>query len=84
MTNFDEANQVVHPVTTQWHYNTMINAGFTAVDNEATGLVRSYRYQKGDRRITVTTGYSADHWVDDTAGARGYWGSLATHLLSLE
>jgi hypothetical protein len=83
-TDFNAANKVMHPVATQWHYDTMTNAGFTAVDREAVGLVRSYRYQKGDHYITVSTGFSSDHWYDDTTGARGYWGSLATHLLGLE
>jgi hypothetical protein len=84
MTNFDEANQVVHPVETQWHYDTMTNAGFRPVDREAVGLVRSYRYRKGDHCITVSTGFSSDHWVDDTSGARGYWGTLAAHVAGIE
>ena len=84
MTNFNAANQVVHPVTTQWHYDTMTNAGFTAVDTEAVGFVRSYRYTKGNHCITVATGFSADYWVDDTTGARGYHGSLAKHVASIE
>jgi hypothetical protein len=84
MTNFKEANQAVHPVATQWHYNTMTNAGFTAVDTEGVGFVRSYRYTKGNHCITVSTGFSADHWVDDTSGARGYWGTLAAHVAGIE
>ena len=84
MTNFKEANKAVHQVTTQWHYDTMTNAGFTAVDTEAVGFVRSYRYTKGNHCITVATGFSADYWVDDTTGARGYHGSLAKHVASIE
>ena len=82
--DFNEANKKVHPVETQWHYKTMINAGFTAVDLEAVGFVRSYRYIKEDRDITVATGYHADHWVDNTTGKRGYWGTLASHVASIE
>jgi hypothetical protein len=82
--NFNEANKVVHPVATQWHYDTMTNAGFTAVDTEGVGFVRSYRYTKGDHSITVTTGSSADYWTDDTTDARGYWGTLATHVAGIK
>jgi hypothetical protein len=83
-TDFNAANKVMHPVATQWHYDTMTNAGFTAVDTEGVGFVRSYRYTKGNHCITVSTGFSADHWVDDTSGARGYWGTLAAHVAGIE
>ena len=81
--DFKEANKKIHPVETQWHYNIMIKAGFVPLDKEGVGFVRSYRYSKGDRSITVTTGYSSDHWVDNTTGERGYWGSLEDHLETL-
>ncbi len=63
MSAFDEANKVVHSVTTQWHYPILINAGFVAETKEAVGFVRSYVYRHADGRVvTCTTGYSADYW----------------------
>ena len=79
---FEQANQVIHPVTTQWHYDTMIAAGFIPETVEQTGFVRSYKYTKGNHVITVHTGVSADYWRDRTTGAGGYWGTLSEHVNS--
>lgn len=79
-----QADQIIHPVETQWHYPVMKEAGFEPVQTEAKGLVRSYEYRKGDHVIVCTTGYSADHWEDKTNKAYGYWRALKHHVTSLK
>jgi hypothetical protein len=81
---FEEANKIVHPVETQWHYETMINSGFTPIDKEDIGFVRTYRYSKGDRIISCTTGSGADYWKDEATGAGGFWGSLKEHVSKID
>jgi hypothetical protein len=81
---FEELNKTVHPVETQWHYETMINSGFTPIDKEGIGFVRSYRYSKGDRIISCNTGASADYWRDETSGDGGYWASLKEHVSKID
>lgn len=77
---FEMANQKVHPVTTQWHYPILTEAGFVAVTQEAVGFVRSYDYKHPDGRIVrCTTGSSADYW-DSNDGKGGYWGSLEQYV----
>lgn len=83
MDTFTEANKKVHLVETQWHYNTMVDGGFTPLDNQGIGFVRSYRYQKGDRIIRVTTGANADYWKDETTGDQGYWADLKPYINNL-
>jgi hypothetical protein len=78
--SFSEANKKVHKVEEQWHYRTMISYGFTPIDKEGIGFVRSYRYSKGDRIITCNTGASADYWKDETTRDGGFWASLKEHV----
>ncbi len=77
---FEDANKTVHKVETQWHYETMVQAGFTPINKEAIGFVRTYEYSKGDRIISCTTGAGADYWRDATSGDGGFWASLKYHV----
>jgi hypothetical protein len=77
---FEEANKVIHPVETQWHYKMMIDVGFTPETKEQIGFVRRYKYTKGDHVINVSTGVNSDYWVDETTGDRGYWSTLKSHI----
>jgi len=78
--SYEEANKTIHQVETQWHYKMMIDSGFTPLDKEKEGFVRSYRYSKGDRIIECTAGSSRDYWNDRTSGESGLWGDLKRHL----
>ncbi len=79
--DFADANTVVHPVTTQWHYPILTKAGFVPETKEAAGFVRSYLYVHPDgRKIRAATGFNADYWDDLTSGGYGYWGTLGTHV----
>lgn len=81
---FEKANKVLHPVETQWHYETMTAAGYKCDDDPQEGFVRSYLYYHPEtgRKIKVTTGCNADYWNDLTSGEFGYWGSLQNHVAS--
>ena len=83
--SIEEANKKVHSVESQWHHPIMAAGGYVPDTKEATGLVRSYSYTHPDTEhsITVTTGYSADHWADEANNAHGYWGSLEGHIAGL-
>jgi hypothetical protein len=84
MTTFVEANQVIHPVESQWHFPIMAKHGYIPVTKEAIGFVRSYKYinPTTNHSMTATTGPNADYWTDNEGGY-GYWGSLDDHLNSL-
>jgi len=89
MTSIAEANKAVHKVEDQWHYKTMTQFGFTSLDKEQTSLVRTYRYvnDKTGYEISVTTGYSADYWRDNTGSipvGKTYWADLEPHLVKLK
>lgn len=79
---FSEANQVVHPVETQWHYKYLTKYGFEPITKEGIGFVRSYEYQNNKgHKIRCTTGSNADYWSDETTKQHGgYWASLEPHL----
>ena len=79
MTNFEQANQRVHPVQTQWHHKYMTKHGWTPLTLSAVGFVRSYSYEKGERILKCVTGSSSDYW-DEEGYAGGYWDSLEKHL----
>jgi len=80
--DINEADKVIHPVETQWHYEIMTKHRFIPLDKTDVGLVRSYRYKhpNTDHYITVSTGYHSDHWKDETTGDGGYHGTLEAHL----
>ena len=82
---FNKANETVHPVETQWHYETMTEAGYEAKTPEGTGFVRSYDYvhPTTGSAIEVTTGANADYWVDQDTKATGYWADLKPYLAKL-
>jgi len=73
MSDFNKANQAVHPVETQWHYKMLTDAGFVPETKEGIGFVRSYTYHHSDgRTITTTTGSSCDYWSSNFGeGGRG-------------
>ena len=79
MTSFEQANQRVHTVETQWHYKYMTKHGWTSQTPSAVGVVRSYSYTKGERVLKCVTGSSSDYW-DEEGYAGGYWDSLEKHL----
>lgn len=83
---FEEADKVVHPVTSQWHYPILIEYGFEAVTKEAIGFVRSYDYIHpiSRRQIRCTTGCSSDYWEDLTVKKTKFWSDLEPYLKSLE
>ena len=85
MDDFAEADKAVHSVESQWHYPFMVLAGYEPVTKEATGFVRSYKYvhPTTGRTFTLSTGYSADYWVDDLTKKQGYHSSLEDHLISI-
>lgn len=84
--DIDEANKVIHCVETQWHYATMIAAGYRAETKEQTGFVRHYVYVHPEtgRRIKVCTGLNADYWEDLETKKFGYWRELEPHLKANE
>jgi hypothetical protein len=84
--DFETANDTVHPVETQWHYDTMTEHGYLPLDKEQKGLVRQYRYQhpKTMHTVTVATGSQSDYWVDKANNEQGYWGSLKNHMKNLD
>lgn len=78
---FEEANERVHPVETQWHYEYMTKYGFKPLDQTKQGFVRAYRYEGPDGHLIVcSTGFSSDHWEDQTTGNFGYFADLEPHL----
>lgn len=81
---FNKANEVMHPIETQWHYPIMIEHGYKSETPPQKGFVRSYQYEHPEtgRVIDVTTGSSADYWNDRTSGEFGYWSDLEPHLKS--
>ena len=80
---FNEVNQHIHKVEDHWSYKTMIKFGFTPINKEGIGFVRSFTYIKDDHKITCTTGYSSDHWKNEITGNSGYHGSLFSHVQNL-
>ncbi len=86
MTALEKANQKVHKVETQWHYQIMIDAGFESKTPEQTGFVRNYLYvhPTTGSEIIVTTGSSADYWTDKITRKGGYWESLKPYVNKTE
>ena len=82
--DFNEANKAIHPIETQWHYKTMIEAGYVPETKEAVGFVRTYIYKKDGHEMQLKTGASADYWFDVTKNATGYHGSLKGHLTNVK
>jgi hypothetical protein len=80
---FNEANKIVHPVCTQWHYPIMIKFGYIAVNKTDIGFVRHYVYHHPtlDHKVTCSTGASADHWQDNK-NHFGYWSDLEPRLVA--
>lgn len=80
MQSFEEADQVVHQVESEWHYPILTAAGFTAQDKTGVGFVRSYKYtHPNGTEVRVTTGSHADYWSAKQDGKEingGYWGTL--------
>jgi hypothetical protein len=83
--NINEADKVVHPVETQWHYPIMVEHGYVPDTKEAVGFVRAYRYTHPitHHSIIAMTGGQTDHWSDPANNAVGFWAALALHLKKL-
>ena len=79
---FDEADKVIHPVETQWHYPILTAAGYLPNTLSATGFVRRYIYTHPAtcNVIAVSTGMNIDYWTDNTTKQSGYWATLESHL----
>ena len=87
---FNKANEAVHLVEDQWHYDTMRKYGFVAETKEGIGFVRSYKYvhPSNGYAIVVTTGSHADYFVDPQVPNlaqtnKCYWGDLDPYLATL-
>lgn len=78
----NKADEIVHLVEEQWHYNIFIKYGFRPVTQKAQGFVRSYTYKnEKDQEITACTGYNSDYWK---FGSKiGYWSDLESFLKDL-
>ena len=80
---FDKANQVVHPVTGQWHYPIMTKYGYVYRPlGDQKGFVRKYKYTHPEtqRTITASTGVNSDYWTDEQTKHVGYWRELEAFL----
>lgn len=86
--DFNEANEKVHAVETQWHYPILTRYGWEAVTKEQTGFVRRYEYSHPLTSLTIdcVTGVNADHWACFDMGKAiigGYWSDLEPHLKTM-
>lgn len=84
---FDKADQVVHPVTGEWHYPIMTKYGYVHPPGiEAKGFVRKYKYTHPDtkRTIIASTGVNSDYWTDEKTNKVGYWRELEAFLKKIE
>ena len=86
--DFNEANEKVHLVETQWHYKILTKYGWEAVTKEQTGFVRNYTYSHPLTSMTIvcTTGVNADYWTlldGNKSIIGGYWCDLEPHLKTL-
>ena len=78
---FQKANEKVHAVIDQWHYDLMTRNGYKPLTMTGKGFVRSYEYTHPVfGTIRCTTGSCGDYWSDKTTGAGGWHGTLAQHL----
>lgn len=80
---FNEANKVVHPVETQWHYPILTKYGFNPVTKEGIGFVRGYEYKHSDGRIiSANSDGNADYWNSKgfPKDATGFWADLEPFL----
>jgi hypothetical protein len=85
MLSFAEADQIDHPVESQWHHEIMVRHGFTSITKSQMGFVRAYEYKNDAGHVmSVCTGVNADYWRDKNTGAIGYWPSLEPHLERLK
>lgn len=80
MSTLEEANEVIHPVESEWHYPIVTAAGFIPEVKEAKGLVRSYIYRHPNGvSVSCNTGYSCDYWRSSD-GFHGYWADLQPYV----
>jgi len=79
---FNKANETIHPVESQWHYEDLIAAGFIPETKEAKGFVRGYTYKHPcGVTVVMTTGSSADYWrAEGSIPGGGYWSELKPYL----
>ena len=86
----EDANKIVHPVTSEWHYPILIKLGFKPLTNSDIGLVRRYQYNHPlfpSKRVVYSIGVNADYWqlIDEKNGEEkfGYWSTLESSVLEL-
>ena len=86
----EEANKIVHPVTSEWHYPILTKLGFKSLTDSGIGLVRRYQYNHQSfpsKKVVYSVGVNADYWqlIDDKNGEEkyGYWSTLESSLLEL-
>ena len=82
MKSFDEANKIVHPVETQWHYSIMTEFGYESQTPSGVGFARTYIYKHPitKREFSLTTGCNGDYWADLSGKGYGYQRSLKEYL----
>ncbi len=80
---FNEANKVMHPVETQWHYPIMTKYGFKPLTSSDNGFVRIYVYEKEGKTITCHTGVTSDYWIDKDTNKIGLWRELEIYVSKL-
>lgn len=81
MSSFQQANQIIHPVEKEFHYERLTKIGFVATTPTGKGFVRSYNYEHPNgSKVTATTGSSADYWsgeLPDGSKHGGYWSKFS-------
>jgi hypothetical protein len=81
---YEQANQRVHLVETQWHYPILINAGFIPETLVQTGTDRKYKYtHKDGHTLICKSSDQAEYWLNTRTGTLGYWRDLVTYLVSI-
>lgn len=88
---FEEADKIVHPVETQWHYPIFTKYGFVPLTKEGIGFVRNYKYEHPTLKhfVSTTTGYNSDYWrhMKDKDSLQeisaGFWAALEPYLEKL-
>lgn len=83
--SLNKADEKIHPVESQWHYEDLIAAGFVPETKEAKGLVRRYIYKHPSGVVvSMSTGVNADYWSSTAEGSipanGGYWSALKPYL----
>ena len=81
----NKADEKIHAVESEWHYEDLTSAGFVPETKEAKGLVRCYIYKHPSGVVvTMCTGVNSDYWRSTAEGSipasGGYWSTLKPWL----